>query len=713
MKYLRSNLKYILPIAAGVVAVLAVAALWYYSLLANGDNTDDNGNIVAAAENINSNYIETGEPPGDNESHDDYVIDSISWDGIEKLIAEYQEDVTVIVNAPAYSIVESNGLYIVTIHNPTSKLRQLSVGEKFVLEPTGSNPRGLAGYVESIVSDDTLLVMTVRLPEALDEIFEEFEFVADIDMLAGAVEIPLSDQLYGVDGVEIGRNPTRRVWLDANNADLGGVKISGRVEMITPRISASLSRSHVDYLILTTGVLIDIKADAELKYDRLFHLFTIPVSLPKGIHIDILVGILIHASGEVELTLNCRMEAQFGYKSGEEFRDNIRVTPTFNGTGEFNAKIELSANMQARASVMLFPIYGIEGTLGKGVRTDAQMQQECTTRECFVVGTYNIRIINSADWGIFKFLKWQRPLQGSGALTGHWFITQNDWLTNCPHKENEDEADSSDNQPPDNLPTDAPPPDLPQNPPANTQRSNTFGTPVTLEVATRRPGVYIKSDDMFSLILPQWIIDFNIESAVAKILFPGMSDKLAVLFDPDFEVPKISTDTQLVLIGLSRVDIFETLDSGWTIPYGVDLGVQSSHWIDTGTVSRSLLDYRTGGFGSNNNQQFDTINGNDPLDFVNRMVYTRRSWNLMRFNGILSGEKDEEFTFAWGSTTRTLTADRQFFTLDNDNRTSPIPKYFIVITDNGYHEIDFFETPTGYFSIKEQGRTRIVEFVEP
>ena len=710
------KIKQILPVLLGIVAVVAVAMLWITSIFPTSDedlSTFDHNQINR------STYAES---LGDYSDDDNDEFIHFTGDGVETFHVVYRSDVEVIANAPSYSIVEeSEGIYIITIQNPTSQLRQLAIGDKVVIEPTAQNPNGLAGYITNIVSDDGFLEKAVRVPDTLEEIFDEFEYVGDIDLLSEAEHISLSSDLQGLAGVEIGRNPTQRLWVDLNAVSVGGVTLTGRVELITPRFNASLSRNEVNHLVVTTGISVSITTTYEDKFNRLINLFTIPVSLPYGIHIDVPVGILIDAEGNASVNFNGNINTQFGYISGKE---HSHLTLNLSQHGSFDARLELSVNIQARASVMLIPVYGVEGNFGLGIRTDSQMQQLCQ-ENCFVVGLYRVRNIRSADWGALRWMKWERSWTDRSSLTGHRFISVNTWSNVCPHGGTSTTPEliesGSDHSLPDQSSPFMPSPDLTHD--GALSDFSSFGQPMTLEEAQRTSGVYMKSGDMFILIRPQWRIEpygysgYNSISDVGDAFFGSMAEKTAILFYQDYQVPRIFNDVQLVLIGVTNVDIFEPFDMGWTIPHIVSLGVQSRRWIDTGHEHRYLVNYSIGSFGGID-QRFETINNRNPLDYVDRMIYTREWWLLMCFHGLLTGTRGEEFTFSWWETTnlieRTYTADRRFFTVMGPDYpdSPPIPNYFIVRTEKGYFEIEFIEPPVGFHSISSgwQGSS-IVEFV--
>jgi hypothetical protein len=313
-------------------------------------------------------------------------------------------------------------------------------------------------------------------------------------------------------------------------------------------------------------------------------------------------------------------------------------------------------------------------------------------------------------------------LADSSTITRYQYFLNGGLLDDCPHSAHLGAIENGGppgTPPPENLPPDrpssnAPSPDLtPDGTSGDTSGFNPFGSPVTLQEAQGTPGVYIKSGDMFILVRPQWreIWDWGwgIRSDVASLLFPDMSSKVAVLFNPGFQAPRIFNDAQLVIIGIPDIDIYETLDNGWTIPHGVNLGV----WTNTGSVQTSLLDFYS--YGANRHQVFEEINSTDPLDYTGRMIYTRTGWSLMRTHGILTGPQGYEYTFSWHNGSnhveRTYTADRRFFTIAGVDGATPIPNYFVSITEKGYDEIVFFDgLPLGFYSI---GGDRIVEFVSP
>ena len=489
-------------------------------------------------------------------------------------------------------------------------------------------------------------------------------------------------------------------------------------------------------MIVTTSVLIDVDT-VSFGFEDVIPLFTIPVSF-KGVHIDLIVGLRININGQSSLALNCRVNAQFGVINNNEQVSHVSMNHSTNsGKQDFSAEIELSVNIKARGSVFMTPIYGIEGFYGKGVRTDSKMQQRCTSG-CVVVSLHNVRGLHSDNnWGVLQFIQWKAENLGHGTVTGYRFIFSGEWLRACPHGDPSDPVESIENVPdhlsPDRPSLNRPSPDmpvitapLPGAPPQDTPSGfNPFGQPVTLQEAQKTPGIYMKSGDLFVLIRPQWRTEssgyggYRSISDVGVAFFGSMAEKTAILFNNDFQIPRIFNDAQLVLIGTTNVDIFEPFDTGWTIPHIVSLGVNSRRWVDTGHEHRELVNYKRGAFGDID-QRFESINNRNPLDYVDRMLYTREWWLLMCFQGLLTGAQGEEFTFCWWESTnlieRTYAADRRFFTVmgPDYHDAPPIPNYFEVRTEKGYFEIEFIEPPVGFYSISNSSRgNRIVEFVAP
>jgi len=635
---------------------------------------------------------------------------------IEVFHHKYRDDIAVI-DQDAYSFVEREGSIIVTIHHPNDDIRKLSVGETFVFEPSSQNPEGLAGNIVGIVDGGDSIVISARLPEALDEIFDELEIVGDINLLADAVEIKIDEELAGVDGIEFARNPTRLFEANFTDANVGGMTLNGRLTMFTPRLNMSLGLRGVNHLVVTMAAETNINASSQLDVDKVISLFTIPVSF-YYVSIDVPVGLRIKANGQGFLEFDCRVDAQFGIRNNKASAQ-VNVTKlAFNY--HYSAKVELTVNVQAKARVLYVPTYAIQGDFGMGARTDSEMQKMCPKKNCVVIGLYHVRQISSLDWGA---LGWIPALQFnvnlvSDGITNYRYLSNGRWSNNCPHG------------------GDAPTADVPSAHPPQFDDFSHLGSPVTLEEAQRTSGLYIKDGDGFILIKSQWSMEsggwstYHLVSDVAMAIRgmnPGSTSAsvlLPILFDADYSIPKVPNNAQFVIIGITDVAIYEVYDDGWTIPVGLSLWDESIRnpggWWSS--PANSLLSYRSGsGMISWEDQKFEEINGEAPTNYVSRMLYTGYRFNLASTNGILPAAFNEQFTFSWMEGTNwreaTYTADKRFYLLPIDEGVAIRANYEIVETREGYFEVEFLTPPLGYCCTGGRvgagpgGFNNIIEFV--
>ena len=254
----------------------------------------------------------------------------------------YRSDVMVIEQPPIYSFVEVDGAVIITVYNPNDEIRQLTIGDTFVLEAASHNPGGMSGHITNIAEQGAELVITARLPESLDEIFYEFELADTLDVLSLVDEITLSDELYGVEGIELTRNRTSNVTLWARRANIGGVILDGELSVQRPVIRRSISLCQVNYLIVEAGVELNLEATASGNFDRVITLFTIPVRI-IGTGLDVPVGIRISAGGEVSLELELGVNAEFGIRNNQFIAD---LEPEFSFEFEFNGRAAISKREQ-------------------------------------------------------------------------------------------------------------------------------------------------------------------------------------------------------------------------------------------------------------------------------------------------------------------------------------------------------------------------------
>lgn len=634
--------------------------------------------------------------------------------------AVYRDDITVIDDPIRYSYIRTDDNLVVTVYNTSNSVQELSIGDTFVFEPTANNPGGLAVNITGMTTHGSDLIITGTVPSTLDEIFDEFEFAEDIDILAYADDILIADEFLDSDGIEITRNPTRFVQANLSRFDIGGgVTLDGNVRLYTPRVSASLSIDHINHLVVTTTTQVDLTASTQLRFDRLVHLFTIPVQLPKGIRIDVPLGIRITAEGDFSLEFIGRANAQFGVIQNRDFAQ-VHLAYSFDFEDELS--VSLAVNIRANASVLGIGIYGIQGDFGRGVRTSSQLRQRCVSGTCLVVELFHVRRISSVpDWGVLRNVFPFELDLASLTVSDIRYRTGGRWHRYCPHVAGyEYEYDEFGN----GLLVGGEREPIYDGPLAH------LGTGMTLDEARNAPtGLFVKDGDMFIPIAPQWINDAGgfggrqIRGVGVSGVFGSNSNMKAILFDPEFEIPRIPNNAHLVLIGETNIGVYATFHNGWTIPYGVNLGQGvNAFGVPSGGERVALLGYDRDSWGERVDAWFDTINGQPPLNFDYRMVYTRRSYGLMPFHGLLTGSYGEEFTFArWESTDfveRTYVADRRFFTMTPSTLGSDqmIPAFYeIVTTYDGYFEVVFLTPPLGFYGIGSSVHwiDRVVEFVEP
>jgi len=228
-----------------------------------------------------------------------------------------------------------------------------------------------------------------------------------------------------------------------------------------------------------------------------------------------------------------------------------------------------------------------------------------------------------------------------------------------------------------------------------------LGPGITLAEAQRRPGLYIKNGDRFI-----FVADFNTPQG-ARTLFEDSSELRVLLLEPGYDLPRVPNNAPFVLIGVTDINFARPHNNGWTIPFGVEFGVHPATGFPgipqpERRVS-SLMNY-VWDAGGTRGRHFETVNGENPHDpspynhsfsFSSNVLYTRWGWPLMRFQGIISAWRGEEFTFGWFEGTnwieRTYVADRQFFAFPTNSSHSP---HFnrvgrtITRTPNGYFELD-------------------------
>ena len=388
--------------------------------------------------------------------------------GVGEIYYEYRSDVTLVNEPPVYSVIETDDTFTIHIPVANDEIRELSVGEMFILEPTAENPEGLAGRVTDIRVVGGETIINASMPESLDDIFYEFEFVGDLCLLNdfdNFIIIDVDEMLYWDYGTDyyfdsfgypqlapFGYQPivphsfrpvvtmtSSYVDVRIQNALWHGINIDGNLKWHFPRLHANITRSNAD-LFLYTSAEFNLNANASFAFDRIIPLFTIRVIPVPGVRIDIPVGIRLTANGDFELVVRCELEVRFGIRNGQAY---ARAEFDYSFDFKFNAQATISLNIQARARLLGLPIYGINGDFGRGFRSNNAIMDRCPGSilapegRCFVIEAFHVRRINSlTTWGLLRnvqFLRFTLDLARDMERT-LWFLHNGRLHRNyCPH----------------------------------------------------------------------------------------------------------------------------------------------------------------------------------------------------------------------------------------------------------------------------------------
>jgi hypothetical protein len=291
-----------------ITVIIAVAVIGGVIgvIIALNSGGDDVVDVIADDGNTN-------EPP---QTEDEYYTDEPT--NIEVFHYEFRENVAVINQAPTYSIIEEADTFIITVQNATDEIKSLSVGDTFAFEPTTQNPSGVAGHIINTADEGEVFVITARIPQSLEEIFEEFELVGDINILADATDIHISEELQGIEGIEIIRNPTRLVEMGFDNIEIGGIRLDGKVSVHAPILMLTIRSLSEMEMTINMSAGMNIKASSEYSIDKIIPLFTI-YSTFFGITPSIEFGLRINAEGQGHLELSYGITVRFGLSTDSDF----------------------------------------------------------------------------------------------------------------------------------------------------------------------------------------------------------------------------------------------------------------------------------------------------------------------------------------------------------------------------------------------------------
>ncbi|MCL2200073.1 MAG: hypothetical protein FWB80_14265 [Defluviitaleaceae bacterium] len=364
------------------------------------------------------------------------VLDELTFAEGERFHYVYRSDITVIHNSPTYSYVVRGETVVITFYNPNEDIRRLAVGDTFVLEQTNWNPYGMAGNIIDIFNQGTSLVITVRPPRSLDEIFYEFEFVGEIDILAdGDIIVTTDGEYHFNDWTEIIRNQTSLVAWNFNRTQ-GNVNIRGSVRVNNPILRANMNLNGIDELVMLTGAQLNLYVSSSASINHVFNIGRIHIRKIPGIVVSIPVGIRVTSDGHFELDFTANAHAEFGIRNNRGFGI---ASLNYNFDLDFNARVSAAINIRAQAGIVgtlrTHDAYGIEGDFGRGFETNAVMQGRCPANACFVVRTFHVRRVRSIEgWGFagdWRHVRFDRDLAPYGAR--YQFLRDGRRFLSCPH----------------------------------------------------------------------------------------------------------------------------------------------------------------------------------------------------------------------------------------------------------------------------------------
>jgi hypothetical protein len=378
------------------------------------------------------------------------ILDGLRWDGEEIHHHVYQDNVTVITNPSAYSFTEENDMLIITVQNPTDAVRRLAVGETFVLQPGESQPwqQGVAGHVVSIDNQVGRTIIIAGIPDSLEDIFVEYHFKGQANVLELMDEFILSEELQGVAGIEIVRNPTRLLSINfTRDTVLSGVTISGGASITfhSPTITYEYYRSWLgvptgfEHFTFNAKTVIDMNVKASGSFDHVIEIGKIEVTVKGIAGFEVPIGIRINAEGQISLEFTSTIDKTFGLTDNN--RPFGQVSAENNLEFDASAKVSVSLHVQVIPKILCFKVYGVQGEFGKGFETNTAMQARChlgglSNRGCLVINMFDVRKISSAEVGLGKIEAFQFSIDlAANQFDDFRYITFSPFssLKSCPH----------------------------------------------------------------------------------------------------------------------------------------------------------------------------------------------------------------------------------------------------------------------------------------
>jgi hypothetical protein len=352
----------------------------------------------------------------------------------------YRNNVNVVEQPPIYSFTTIDDRVIITVHNPTAAIMQLTTGNTFVFEPTDANPGGMSGHILSIDRSGSTVIITARIPQSLEEIFNELHIANEADLMALGGEIVVDDEYVNSGMIQVGRNPTSLYSIRFLEYKKHGVTLNGTLRVHQPVVNYNIAFSLVGgldirLLELVAGASINIDAKYEGAINEFLQVARVRVFI-KGVLVELPMGVRVAANGQAEANFGASVEARIGIRNNNPFFTRI-VNYEFGF--EFTARLELMAELRLQVSVLGFlEVYGVYGNLGIGLETSTAILNRCLDARCFVVGTNVILRMGSVrNYGVTRIL----PSLNFGPIyfmpnipTNFHYFTGGRWHGACPHR---------------------------------------------------------------------------------------------------------------------------------------------------------------------------------------------------------------------------------------------------------------------------------------
>jgi hypothetical protein len=391
---------------------------------------------------------------------------SINTEEVKRIV--YRDNVIAIDGQLDYSFVEANDILTITINNPNDAIRQLKAGDTFVLEPTDKQPQRMAGRVTEIRHLTPQTIIRARIPDNITDIFAEYEFKSEFNVLEHADDITLAEGLEEIEGITIWRNPTRVVGvifdgatfdetflIDNQRKNLAtnyriydeqrsrrarleagvSVTIDGTInlEEIQAIVSIEIQRSwNGDEVFDVERLLIDLEADWNITVKTTGYIETdillCTMRAQKfGTGLEIPIFLRLATDGSAVLVYDFGAHINAGIVENEpHFAQNVRKDEySLNLTGSLSAAIV----PQLSATIVFAHVYGVELRIGMGAQVAAGMQQECSTfgtsDRCHVIQRYIILEVATIRerLGQFDALHISKSFAPAPTINDYRFIT--------------------------------------------------------------------------------------------------------------------------------------------------------------------------------------------------------------------------------------------------------------------------------------------------